>query len=276
MQVTLGNNILLRYHDTIVNTSAPSTQTSQNRRQIRGTLTYIQIVLAVAVVVATLFTAWTDPGLFPGNVEDSTALNLAPEETPVQEIAMTPVSNSRVLVGIVAGHSGNDTGSVCSDGLTERSVNETVATYVQQYLIDEGIEVDVLKEFDPKLTGYRASALISIHADSCDFINTQATGFKVSSAMSNPHPDRAARLTSCMRRRYSEVTGLTLHNSITSDMTSYHAFDEIHPDTTAAIIEVGFLNLDRQILTQQPDLVAQGVFAGIKCFINNETINDTQ
>lgn len=259
-----------------MNTSAPSTQTSQNRRQIKGTLTYIQIVLAVAVVVATLFTAWTDPGLFPGNVEDSTALNFAPEETPVQEIAMTPVSSSRVLVGIVAGHSGNDTGSVCSDGLTERSVNETVATYVQQYLIEDGIEVDVLKEFDPKLTGYRASALISIHADSCDFINTQATGFKVSSAMSNPHPDRAARLTSCMRRRYSEVTGLTLHNSITSDMTSYHAFDEIHPGTTAAIIEVGFLNLDRQILTQQPDLIAQGVFAGIKCFINNETINNTQ
>lgn len=262
-----------------MNTSTQSTQTTQNspnRRQIKGTITYIQIVLAVAVVVATLFTAWTDPGLFPTNVDGSAAVDLVPEETPVQETVATPASNTRVLIGIVAGHSGNDTGSVCSDGLTERSVNETVATYVQQYLIEEGIEVDVLKEFDPRLNGYQASALISIHADSCDFINNQATGFKVSSAMSNPHPDRAARLTSCMRRRYSEVTGLTLHNSITSDMTSYHAFDEIHPDTTAAIIEVGFLNLDRQILTQQPDLIAQGVFAGIKCFINNETINNTQ
>jgi N-acetylmuramoyl-L-alanine amidase len=155
-------------------------------------------------------------------------------------------------------------------------VNETVATYVQQYLIDEGYEVDILKEFDPKLTGYQASALISIHADSCDFINTQASGYKVSSAMANPHPERAARLTSCLRSRYSEATGLTLHNSITPDMTSYHAFDEIHPDTTSAIIEVGFLNLDRQILTQQPDIIAQGIAAGIKCYISNEKITDTQ
>jgi N-acetylmuramoyl-L-alanine amidase len=226
--------------------------------------------------VATLFTAWTDPGLFPGNVDESASINLVPGETPVQSTAATPAANSRVLIGIVAGHTGNDTGSVCADGLTERSVNETVATYVQQYLIEEGVDVDILKEFDPRLNGYQASALISIHADSCDFINTQATGFKISSAMSNPHPERAARLTGCMRSRYSEITGLTLHNSITSDMTSYHAFDEIHPDTTAAIIEVGFLNLDRQILTQQPDLIAKGVFEGIRCYINNEVINDTQ
>ena len=27
-------------------------------------------------------------------------------------------------------------------------------------------------------------------------------------------------------------------------MTSYHAFNELHEDTTAAIIEVGFLDLD--------------------------------
>ena len=57
-------------------------------------------------------------------------------------------------------------------------------------------------------------------------------------------------------------------------MTSYHAFDEIHESTTAIIIEVGFLNLDRQILTQQPELIAEGIISGLKCFINNEDMNN--
>jgi len=56
-------------------------------------------------------------------------------------------------------------------------------------------------------------------------------------------------------------------------MTSYHAFAEIDPETTAAIIEVGFLNLDRQILTQKADLVAQGIADGILCYLNNEDLS---
>jgi N-acetylmuramoyl-L-alanine amidase len=55
-------------------------------------------------------------------------------------------------------------------------------------------------------------------------------------------------------------------------MTSYHAFDEIHNETAAAIIETGFLNLDRQILTQHPDMVARGIADGVLCYIYNESI----
>jgi len=55
-------------------------------------------------------------------------------------------------------------------------------------------------------------------------------------------------------------------------MTSYHAFDEIHTETTAAIIETGFLNLDRQILTENPDLIAQGIVDGLICYIRNENV----
>jgi N-acetylmuramoyl-L-alanine amidase len=55
-------------------------------------------------------------------------------------------------------------------------------------------------------------------------------------------------------------------------MTSYHAFDEINADTTAVIIEVGFLNLDRQILTQHQDLVAKGISDGILCYVRNEDV----
>jgi N-acetylmuramoyl-L-alanine amidase len=56
-------------------------------------------------------------------------------------------------------------------------------------------------------------------------------------------------------------------------MTSYHAFDEIDENTSAAIVEVGFLNLDRVLLTQHPDRVAKGITDGILCYLNNENIS---
>jgi N-acetylmuramoyl-L-alanine amidase len=59
-------------------------------------------------------------------------------------------------------------------------------------------------------------------------------------------------------------------------MTSYHAFDEINEETTAAIIEIGFLNLDRRILTKHPDLIANGIMRGILCFVKNENISSEE
>jgi N-acetylmuramoyl-L-alanine amidase len=58
-------------------------------------------------------------------------------------------------------------------------------------------------------------------------------------------------------------------------MREYHAFSEIDPNTITAIIETGFLNLDRDILTGQTELVASGVTQGILCFINNESVMPT-
>jgi N-acetylmuramoyl-L-alanine amidase len=131
-----------------------------------------------------------------------------------------------------------------------------------------------LKEFDSRLEGYRSLLLVSIHADSCEYINDQATGFKVAAAMSTSYPERAERLVACLQNRYNTATGMTFHpGSVTLDMTSYHAFDEIDSDTTAAIIETGFMNLDRKILTKQPDLVASGIVQGILCYIRNEDVS---
>jgi N-acetylmuramoyl-L-alanine amidase len=56
-------------------------------------------------------------------------------------------------------------------------------------------------------------------------------------------------------------------------MTSYHAFGEIKENTVAAIIEIGFLNLDRQFLTNNTDLVVDGIVNGILCYINNESVS---
>jgi len=153
----------------------------------------------------------------------------------------------------------------------------SVASQVREILIAEGYDVDLLAEFDPRLSGYKAIALVSIHADSCEYVNDQATGFKLSPAISTKYPEQAARLTACLRTRYADATGLQFHSgSVTGDMTNYHAFSEISSDTPAAIIETGFMNLDREILTQNQDLLAKGIASGILCFVRNEDVNATQ
>jgi N-acetylmuramoyl-L-alanine amidase len=119
-------------------------------------------------------------------------------------------------------------------------------------------------------------ALVSIHNDSCEYINDEATGFKVASSLDTRDINRAQRLTACMVDRYQSATKLTFHaGSITADMRDYHAFSEIDPNTITAIIETGFLNRDRDILTGQTELVASGVTQGILCFINNESVIPT-
>ncbi len=184
------------------------------------------------------------------------------------------VTDQKLKIGLVSGHWGNDSGAVCADGFTEADMNLQVASVVQKKLEDANYEVDLLEEFDPGLQGYLAAALVSIHADSCDFINSDATGYKVAASMSNPHPEKSARLTSCLRSRYGQSTGLPVHSqSVTADMTSYHAFGEIDENTVAAIIEIGFLNLDRDFLTNNTDLVVDGIVNGILCYLNNESVS---
>lgn len=241
---------------------------------ITDSIRTILTVCLIGIIIATLFTISPPPGLPSGSFSQkiSEAIGAANTATPEWP---TPTARPRPVIGIVVGHWGddNDPGAVCADGLTELSVNQEVATLVQQGLQSEGFDVDLLKEFDQKLNNYQGQLLISIHADSCEYINPEATGFKVAASLDSPRPDKTARLTACLRKRYQDTTQLTVHNSITPDMSSYHAFDEIDDDTPAVIIETGFLNLDRQLLTQQPELVAKGIIDGILCYIYNEDIS---
>jgi N-acetylmuramoyl-L-alanine amidase len=258
-----------------VNASSPSpVPASISRTPVRGPLYHLQLVFGVAALLATLFTASTPSGLLPGKLGERLAILLPP--TPQSNTSLTSTPFSGLRIGIVAGHSGNDSGAVCANGTTEAQVNLDVATRVKANLENRGYVVDLLKEFDPLLKGYKAAALVSIHADSCEYINDQATGFKVAASLANQRPEQSARLVNCLRIRYGETTGLPFHSaSVTPDMSSYHAFDEIDTTTAAAIIEVGFLNLDYQFLTQQPEKVADGITRGIVCYVTNENMNDT-
>ncbi len=174
-------------------------------------------------------------------------------------------------IGIVSGHRGNDSGAVCADGLTEAQVNFDHAVRVASLLRAQGHTVDILDEFDPRLQGYVADALVSIHADSCAYINDLATGFKVTRVLDSRLPEAEDRLIACLTARYQAATGLRFHaNTVTYDMTRYHAFYEVAPTTPAAIIETGFLYLDRTILTRKAERVAQGIVDGILCYLNEE------
>ena len=243
---------------------------SAPRRKSRSPRVLTSTIVA-AVLVATLFTTFT-PAVFSTSLRDQMALLL----TAQPESANLPgTPRPKIRIGIVSGHWGNDSGAVCANGTTEADVNLKIATLVQQKLSALGYETDLLQEFDPRLTGYQAAVLVSIHNDSCNYINDQATGFKVAAAMSARDDNLANRLAACLRDRYQRTTGLPLHNSVTNDMSFYHAFNEIDAGTSAAIIETGFLNLDYKFLTEKTDAVASGVENGILCFVNNENIVPT-
>jgi len=167
-------------------------------------------------------------------------------------------------IGIVAGHSGNDSGAVCEDGRTEAETVQRIAEKVARRLERSGASVDMLAEYDERLNGYVADALVSIHADSC----IDRSGFKVARASLSTKSELDDYLVGCLGARYAEVTGIPFDAStITDDMTGYHAFKRVAASTPAAIIETGFLGGDWQVIGKQPELAARGITDGVICFL---------
>jgi N-acetylmuramoyl-L-alanine amidase len=193
-----------------------------------------------------------------------------PRPSPTPKVSPSPTPTPAPFkVGIVAGHWKSDSGAVCPDGLQEVSINLDVASRVVAILQYEGYEAELLAEFSEKLEGYQADVFVSIHADSCNI--PEASGFKVARVAASAIPEEEDRLVACLIREYGEATGLSLHEgSITYDMTVYHAFNEIDPNTPGAIIELGFMGADRDLLIDHAYEVAQGVARGIACFVEGE------
>ena len=193
-----------------------------------------------------------------------------PLNTPVPTATVQPFTPTPHVprIGIIAGHSGSDSGAICPDGLQEVDINLEVARRVVAQLAQEGWSVDLLDEFDVRLNNYQADVLLSIHSDSCAV--PDKSGFKVARAESDFTPS-ANVLVDCLTREYAGRTGLAFDpHTITYDMTRYHAYYEINRNTPAAIIEIGFMLDDREILTQRPDVIAQGIADGLRCFIKDE------
>jgi len=256
--------------------------------------------LMVAILVVTglgmLYAGWlvlgspveeVEPSPLPGTVTarpQQTSTSSSPGSPTAQHETPTPTRTPRAgwlptrsrptvapprRVGIVSGHRGYDSGAVCADGLTEAEINFGVAQRVVTLLERMGYTVDLLDEYDDRLEGYQADAMLSIHADSCDVPG--ASGFKVARVINSAVPEVEDRLVACLSEAYAAATGLDFHaNSITFDMREYHAFNEIAPQTPGAIIEIGFMLDDRYMLLFQQDRIAQGIVEGLLCFLEDQ------
>jgi N-acetylmuramoyl-L-alanine amidase len=242
-------------------------------------------LLVLAIVLGVAYVIWMASGAPDGSSTEASptpelVVAASPTQTPrptspppasptVEPSPPPSPTPGPLKVGVVAGHWKSDAGAVCPDGLQEVTINLDVASRVVAILQDEGYEAELLPEFSDQLQGYRADAFISIHSDSCNV--PEASGFKVARVAASAIPEEEDRLVACLVQEYGDATGLPLHeHSITYDMTVYHAFNEIHPETPAAIIELGFMGADREMLTDHAFEVAQGVARGIVCFLEGE------
>ncbi len=237
------------------------------------------LVVAAALLVSTIFSLWTRPNFFTD--EFRAGLNQVQATQRVINIQPTPLPTEtrQIRIGVIAGHSGppqdvnfeSDPGAVCADGFTEAELNMAVARRVVTLLTQERYTVDLLEEFDPRLAGYHADVLVSVHTNDCQDYGDAGTGYNAASASSRQTTRGAdERLLTCLIGQYGLATGLPNHTGITYDMTDYHTFGEVASDTPTAIIEIGFLGLDRPFLTQHEDLVALGIANGIRCFLAPE------
>lgn len=240
------------------------------------TLRTLVIVVIAAVLVSTLFSLWTRPDFFSD--EFRAGLNQVQATQRVINIQPSPLPTETraVRIGVVAGHSGrprdesfvSDPGAVCPDGLTELEINEAVAREVVAALRRLEYQVDLLEEFDERLAGYEADVLVSIHTNDCQDYGDAGTGFSAASASARQTTRGDDEyLLECLIDQYGKITGLPRHFGLTYDMTDYHTFGEVSADTPTAIIELGFMNRDRLMLTTQRPLLAQGIVNGILCFL---------
>ena len=271
----------------IVQSSTPRSRKTAQRRQLPGVNGW-QVIILVALGLVGALLLFVITGAAASRRTDrkviieSSQADLTPDAvlaapiaaasaTPPQPTAERPAGP---YVGIVAGHWGNDSGAVCWDtGVTEQDTNVRIAELVVKRLRARGVWVDLLQEFDSRLNGFRGDVLVSIHADSCDPIDADppATGFKIARSQASQNPTATDKLVECLRAEYQRATNMAFHeNSITNDMTFYHSFRELDPDTPAAIIETGFLRLDYDMIVKQPELSAEGIANGILCFLKTQ------
>jgi N-acetylmuramoyl-L-alanine amidase len=256
---------------------------AQRRQQQRatfigGALRLLIIVPLAAALIATIFTWFTPPSMIQSDVRDELGAAQATDTFATFQPTTQPTPNWLKQIGIVSGHRGpqDDPGAICTDAAgnllppTENEINFSVADRVVNNLRNMGYSVDLLDEFDPRLNGYQAAALVSIHANTCQ----EWPGGEVVSGFLIAGPSARASmrgndelLVGCVAQYYGAMTGLQRREGVTIDMTDYHNFREIHPQTPAAIIELGFMLADRPLLTEQPDLMAQAIINGILCFI---------
>lgn len=156
-------------------------------------------------------------------------------------------------------------------GKAEWEVNYQIAVETSKILKEWGIDVDIIPATVPE--NYWADAFIAIHADGS--LDPYVSGFKVAGPWRN-YRNNSDKLVNYLDKAYESSTGLIRDPNISRNMRGYYAFSwwrydhAIHPMTSAAIVETGFLTnySDRQIIIDEPELPARGIASGTLQYLN--------
>ncbi len=224
-------------------------------------------MIAILAIIASLVLYFQRPPQVLALVPMLGIPTFTPEPTRTPTPSPTPIPPP---IAIVAGHSGGiDPGASCSDGMREVDITTEVARRIKAILDARGNRVEVLAEFDTRLSAsrkdYAPRVFLAIHADSCIY---EATGYKIARAENSVIPQEDDRFVRCISNAYAAATKLPFHEgSITINMTHYHSLNEINPSTPAAIIELGFLGGDHDLLKFRRDVVSEGIVRGIESFL---------
>ena len=151
-------------------------------------------------------------------------------------------------------------------GVAEWEVNLTIAEETKKILESQGVVVEILPATVPPR--YLSDVFLAIHADGNE--DTRASGYK----FAGPRRDltsKSSMLVEYLDKSYAAATQLQFDPNITRNMRGYYAFawwryeHAVHPMTTAAIAETGFLTNpnDRKIIVAQSKKSAAGLAHGI-------------
>ena len=227
--------------------------------------------LIVVVVVTAVLLQWRVLDLQDSSTGTSSTRSRPGTASLVTPLPQGPLSGKSI--GLVIGHWSReavlDPGALCLDRdgvaeLSELEINQHIAQRVAAELEALGARVWLLEEKDDRLHGLFADLALSLHADSC----IEATGFKAAYTPGAAMQVQSHAFVECLRTEYAAHTGLDWHAySITDDMLHYHMHEKVANSTPAVILEMGFMGGDRQLLTQQPDRVRDGIIASVRCFL---------
>ena len=231
----------------------------------------VQTVVSVALVMATLLTLGN-----PRKAFNTPKINALVDMSATQAAIKAQEADDRGNhIGLLSGHWQNSTGEVCADGLIETDVNQDITARTAQMLEEHGYQVDLFPEFDLAFLNYEGAAFIAIYSGSCAEAPLPPSGFKVGGSLTAQNPELVDSLATCISKEYQKATSLPFtFEVINPDHFSYHIFRDINPATPAVRLEMGSLKTDRTLLVDQAEKTADGIAAGILCYLNNQSESD--
>jgi len=232
----------------------------------------IQSVVSIAILIATLLTLWNPRKVF----KTPNLYDLFQSEATLETYDNNLLEDdSRIRIGILAGHWQNSTGEVCADGVIEVDINYDISSRIKLNLEEKNFQVNLFPEFDLALLNYEADVLVAVYSGSCLQAPPPPSGFKIGTSLTAENPEKTNDLAVCLAENYQNYTQLPFtYETINPDHPSYHIFRDLHPNTPAVLIEIGALSTDRDLITNRSNSIAEGIAAGITCYIENASGNN--